>query len=56
MKNETEITARMRSFLVILKYGHDLFDAETFSDAALLAVNNAFNLMNFKNSSLIEIQ
>ncbi|HPY74730.1 MAG: efflux RND transporter periplasmic adaptor subunit [Planctomycetes bacterium] len=55
MKNETEITARMRSFLVILKYGHDLFDAETFSDAALLAVNNAFNLMNFKNSSLIEI-
>lgn len=52
---ENELTARIRSFLVILKFGHDLFEAENFNEAALLAVNNSCNLLNFKNASLVEI-
>ncbi len=50
-----ELTARLKAFALMMRFGHDLFQANDFSDAAALAVNNSRVLLNFKSSSLIEV-
>lgn len=54
MANE-DLTARLKTFAFMLKYGHDLFDAESFADAASNAVNNSRPLLNFSSSSLFTV-
>lgn len=54
MRSE-ELSARLKALAMMLKYGHDLFDAKSFSDAATLVVNNSQRLLNFRTSTLLEI-
>lgn len=54
MGNE-DLTARLKALALILKFGHDLFGARDFNDAAALAVNNSRRLLNFRTASLLEI-
>ena len=54
MANE-ELLAKLKAFALMLKYGHDLFDAATFRDAAALAVNNSRTLLNFRTATLLEL-
>lgn len=54
MENE-ELLSRLKAFALMLKFGHDLFGAKTFSDAAALAVNNSCSLLNFKSATLLEM-
>ena len=54
MDNET-LSARLKAFALMLKFGHDLFDAKNFSDAAALAVSNSRTLLNFRTASLLEL-
>ena len=54
MANE-ELASRLKAFALMLKYGHDLFDAGNFSDAAALAVNNSRRLLNFRTATLLEL-
>lgn len=54
MANE-ELSARLKAFALILKYGHDLFDAKNFEDAAAMTVNNSRALLNFRTATLVEI-
>ena len=54
MPNE-ELLAKLKAFALMLKYGHDLFDAAAFRDAAALAVNNSRTLLNFRTATLLEL-
>ncbi len=54
MANE-DLAARLKAIALILKYGHDLFGAGNFDDAAALAVNNSRSLLNFRTASLLEL-
>ena len=54
MDNET-LSARLKAFALMLKYGHDLFEAKDFSTAAALAVSNSRTLLNFRTASLLEL-
>ena len=54
MTNE-ELSARLKAFALMLKYGHDLFGAGDFVDAAALAVNNSRQLLNFRTATLLEL-
>ncbi|MBO4527233.1 MAG: hypothetical protein J5743_06385, partial [Victivallales bacterium] len=38
----------------IIKYGHDLFNARTFDDAAANVVNNSHSMLNFRTATLLE--
>ncbi len=49
------LAAKLKAFALMLKYGHDLFEAENFDDAAALAVNNSRLLLNFRTATLLEI-
>ena len=53
MANE-ELVSKLKAFALMLKYGHDLFDAASFQDAAALAVNNSRLLLNFRTATLLE--
>lgn len=50
-----ELNARIKTFAVMLKFGHDLFNAPGFDDAAVMAVNNTHILLNYKSASLAEV-
>lgn len=50
-----DYAARAKAFALMLKYGHDLFDAKTLEDAAALAVSNSRALLNFTTSTLVEL-
>ena len=54
MANE-EFAARLKAFALMLKYGHDLFGAKNFSDAAAMAVSNSRSLLNFRTATLLEL-
>ncbi len=54
MVNE-ELAARLKAFALMLKYGHDLFGAKDFNDAAALAVSNSRSLLNFRTATLLEL-
>ncbi len=54
MTNE-ELTARLKAFALMLKYGQDLFEAKSFGDVASLVVNNSRRLLNFRSATLLEI-
>ncbi len=54
MDNET-LSARLKAFALMLKFGHDLFDAKDFSTAAAFAVNNSRTLLNFRTATLLEL-
>ena len=54
MSNEN-LAARLKTFALILKYGHDLFDAHEFSVIAAKAVNDSCVLLNFRNAVLFEM-
>ena len=54
MPNE-EFAARLKAFALMLKYGHDLFSAKNFSDAAAMAVSNSRALLNFRTATLLEL-
>ena len=54
MDNEA-LSARLKAFALMLKFGHDLFDAKDFSETAALAVNNSRSLLNFRTASLLEL-
>jgi len=51
---EGDQNARLRVFALMLRYGHELFAAESLSVAAAAAVNNAHELVPFATSSLFE--
>jgi len=51
MANE-DLATRLKTFAFMLKYGHDLFEAESFGDAAANAVNNSRTLLNFSSSAM----
>lgn len=50
-----ELSARLKAFALMLRFGHDLFAAKSFTDAAALAVNNSRVLLNFRGSSIVEV-
>ncbi len=50
-----DFASRAKVFALMLKFGHDLFDAKTPEDAAALAVSNSRSLLNFTTSTLIEL-
>lgn len=54
MANE-ELVARLKTFALMLKFGHDLFGAKNFTDAAALAVNNSRGFLNFRTATLLEL-
>jgi transcriptional antiterminator Rof (Rho-off) len=49
-----DLAGKLKTFAAILKFNHDLFEAENFSQAAAMAVNNSRTLLNFRNSVLFE--
>lgn len=51
-----EMAARLKAFGVMMRLGHDLFNAADFSTAAVMAVNNARPVVGFRSSSLLRIQ
>ena len=53
MPNE-DFAARLKALAFIIKYGHDLFSAKTFDDAAANVVNNSHSMLNFRTSTLLE--
>lgn len=57
MSNEQiqEMVNRLKGMALMIKFGHDLFHAKNFEEAAILAVNNSCSLLNFKGSSLIKM-
>lgn len=54
MTNE-ELVSKLKAFALMLKFGHDLFDAATFRDTATLVVNNSRSLLNFRTATLLEL-
>ena len=53
MPNE-DFSARLKALAFIIKYGHDLFNAQTFDDAAANVVNNSHSMLNFRTATLLE--
>ena len=53
MPNE-ELTARLKALAFIIKFGHDLFNAQTHADAAANVVNNSRSMLNFRTATLLE--
>lgn len=51
-----EMAARLKAFGVIMRLGHDLFNAPDFETAAAMAVNNARPVVGFRSSTLIRVQ
>ena len=54
MTNE-DLISKLKAFALMLKFGHDLFDAATFRDTAALVVNNSRPLLNFRTATLLEL-
>ena len=48
-----EMAARLKAFGVIMRLGHDLFNAADFQTAAVMAVNNARPVVGFASSTLL---
>ena len=55
MSNDN-LAGKLKTFATILKFNHDLFDAQSFTQAAAMAVNNSRILLDFRNSMLFELQ
>jgi len=53
MPNE-DFSARLKALAFIIKFGHDLFSAKTFDDAAANVVNNSHSMLNFRTATLLE--
>ncbi len=51
-----EMAARLKAFGVIMRLGHDLFNAADFQTAAVMAVNNARPVVGFRSSTLLRVQ
>lgn len=51
-----EMAARLKAFGVIMRLGHDLFNAPDFETAAAMAVNNARPVVGFRSSTLMRYQ
>ncbi len=51
-----ELTARLKAFGLIMRLGHDLFSAEDFQTAAVMAVNSARPVVGFRSSTMLRIQ
>ena len=51
-----EMAARLKAFGVMMRLGHDLFNAPDFQTAAVMAVNNARPLVGFRSSTLLQIR
>lgn len=51
----SEMSARLKAFAIMLRFGHDLFNARDFAETAQQVVNNSHVLLNFKSASLVEI-
>ena len=49
-----DAAAKLRTFALILKFGHDLMNARNFDDAAVRAVNDARMLLDFHSAALFE--
>jgi hypothetical protein len=49
-----DMSAKLKTFAQILKFGHDLFDARGLQAAAAIAVNDSRVLLNFRNAALFE--
>ena len=54
MSND-DLAGKLKTFATILKFNHDLFDAQSFTQAAAMAVNNSRILLDFRNSMLFEL-
>lgn len=50
-----DLTAKLKTFAMLLKFGHDLFDSDDISKAGAKAVNDSRILLKFNNSALFEI-
>jgi hypothetical protein len=50
-----DLSGKLKTFATILKYNHDLFEVESFTQAAFKAVNDSRILLNFQNSLLFEL-
>lgn len=53
MPNE-DLSARLKALAFIIKFGHDLFSAQTHADAAANVVNNSRSMLNFRTATLLE--
>ena len=51
-----ETASRLKTFALMLKFGHDLFAAPDYDTAALQAVNDSMALLNFKSAAIFEVQ
>lgn len=51
-----EMAARLKAFGVMMRLGHDLFNAPDFQTAAVMAVNNARPVVGFRSSTLLQIR
>ena len=51
-----EMAARLKAFGVMMRLGHDLFNAPDFATAAVMAVNNARPVVGFRSSTLLQIR
>lgn len=53
MANESE--ARLKTFAMIIKFGHDLFDGKDLKSTAAAAVNNSYQLLKFRSAALFRL-
>ncbi len=49
-----DTAAKLRVFAFVLKFGHDLFNAANFDEAAARAVNDSKTVLNFRSAALFE--
>ena len=52
MANDANNEQRLKTFAVILKFNHDIFNSGSFENAAVSAVNDTRMLLNFSSASL----
>lgn len=51
-----EASARLKAMAMVVRYGHDLFAAKDFGDAATAVVGNAKALLDYRTSALFEVR
>ena len=54
MANEND--ARLKTFALIIKFGHDLFEKKDLAGVAAAAVNDSRILLGFRSSAIYRMQ
>ncbi|MBO5822385.1 MAG: HlyD family efflux transporter periplasmic adaptor subunit [Lentisphaeria bacterium] len=55
MANDAHTEQRLKTFAVMLKFNHDIFNAGSFENAAVSAVNDTRMLLNFSSASIWQL-